>query len=89
MHIARVRGNSLGALDNWTFWTGSGWSPVETDSVRVAAGVANEYSVTPYHDGYLLVTQNTKELLSPRIVGYTSCSPTGPVRPSRRPVPDP
>ena len=78
MHIAKVTGNKLGELDNWTFWTGSGWSAAEKDSTRVMAGVSNEYSVTPYRDGYLLVTQDTNEMFSTKILGYTSCSPTGP-----------
>lgn len=76
MHIARVAGDDLAGP--WEFWTGSGWSDSETDSVRVTDGVANEYSVTPYRDGYLLVTQDTLELFSRNIVGYVSCSPTGP-----------
>ncbi len=32
----------------------------------------------PFRDGYLLVTQDTSELFSTRIVARTSCSPTGP-----------
>ena len=78
MHIARVKGDQLDRTDRWEFWTGSGWSGTETDSVRVMAGVGNEYSVTPFRDGYLLVTQDTNELFSSTVLGYTSCSPTGP-----------
>jgi hypothetical protein len=44
----------------------------------VLEGVANEHSVTSFKDGYLLVTHDTKELFSKRVVGYFSCSPTGP-----------
>ena len=79
MHIARVAGDDLTA--SWEYWTGIGWSGVETDSVRVMPGVANEYSVAPLRDGYLLVTQDTNELFSARVVGYVSCSPTGPFTP--------
>lgn len=32
----------------------------------------------PYRDGYLMVTQDTSELFSTRIVAQVSCSPTGP-----------
>jgi hypothetical protein len=76
MHVARVAGDDLTAA--WEYWNGIGWSSSETDSVRIMPGVANEYSVAPYDDGYLLVTHDTNELFSRNILAYTSCSPTGP-----------
>lgn len=78
MHVAKLLGNDLTKTKNWRYWTGSGWSKNETDSVRIMDGVANEYSVEPFHDGYLLVTQNTHEIFSNQVLGYFSCSPTGP-----------
>lgn len=80
MHIARVRGTDL--TGRWEYWTGAGWSAAETDSVAVLDGVANEYSVTRYRDGYLLITQDTNEAFSRNILAYTSCSPTGPFEPA-------
>ena len=76
-HVARIRGDDLTAKP-WEYWTGSGWSSDESASARVLEGVANEHSVTSFKDGYLLVTHDTKELFSKRVVGYFSCSPTGP-----------
>lgn len=77
MHIARVEGRSL--LGEWEYLTADGtWSSQETDSARIMDGVANEYSVTPVGDGYVLITQDTTEVLSPNIVAYRSCSPFGP-----------
>ncbi|MFI7105755.1 DUF4185 domain-containing protein [Nonomuraea sp. NPDC050227] len=77
MHLARVRGQSL--LGAWEFRTADGsWSPDETDSARIMGGVANEYSVTRVGSGYVLITHDTTEVLSPNIVAYSSCSPTGP-----------
>lgn len=76
-HVARVRGDDLTAQP-WQYWTGSAWSADETASTRVLEGVANEHSVTRWSDGYLLVTHDTKELFSKRVVGYFGCSPTGP-----------
>ncbi|MEU8222280.1 DUF4185 domain-containing protein [Kribbella sp. NPDC048915] len=76
-HVARVRGDDLTAKP-WEYWTGSGWSPDESASVRTLQGVANEHSVTRWKDGYLLVTHDTNELFSKRVLGYFSCSPTGP-----------
>ncbi|MFI6908443.1 DUF4185 domain-containing protein [Nonomuraea sp. NPDC050394] len=77
MHLARVRGESL--LGRWEFRTASGtWSPSEKDSARMMEGVANEYSVTKVGDGYVLITHDTTEALSAKIVAYSSCSPTGP-----------
>ncbi|MCW5952191.1 MAG: DUF4185 domain-containing protein [Propionibacteriaceae bacterium] len=78
MHVARVRGKDLSKVSAWQYWTGSRWSGKPGDSARVMAGVGNEYSVTPFRDGYLLVTQDTNELFSSKVLGYTSCSPTGP-----------
>lgn len=77
-HVAKVLGRDLARTQNWRYWTGEGWSKNEADSARLLAGVANEYSVTRFHDGYLMVTQDTTEAFSNRVVGYTSCSPTGP-----------
>lgn len=82
MHVARVTGDDLTAP--WEFWTGSGWSASEAASAQVMYGVANEYSVAPFGDGYLLVTHDTLELFSSNIVGYVSCSPTGPFTPIGR-----
>lgn len=77
-HVAKVLGNDLTKQQNWRYWTGQEWSKRETDSVRLLEGVSNEYSVTPYRDGYLMVTQDTREPFSNRVLGYRSCSPTGP-----------
>ncbi|MFI6736136.1 DUF4185 domain-containing protein [Nonomuraea sp. NPDC050451] len=77
MHVARVSGQSL--LGTWEFLKADGtWSPNEADSARIMSGVANEYSVTKVGSGYVLITHDTTEVLSPNIVAYTSCSPFGP-----------
>ncbi|MFI0452608.1 DUF4185 domain-containing protein [Actinomadura sp. 6N118] len=76
MHLARVRGSSL--KSRWEFYTGKGWSKREADSARVMDGVANEYSVSRLGRGYVLITQDTTELFSTKIVAYYSCSPQGP-----------
>ncbi|GAA4466093.1 DUF4185 domain-containing protein [Phytohabitans houttuyneae] len=76
LHVARVAGRDL--RGRWEFWTGSGWSTVETDSARVMEGVSNEHSVTPWRGRWLLVTQDTTELFSAKIVAYVGDSPTGP-----------
>jgi hypothetical protein len=76
LHIARVRGTDL--LGDWQYFTGNGWSSAETDSARVMDGVSNEFSVSPLGTGYVLITQDTSELLSAHVVAYFSCSPAGP-----------
>ena len=76
MHVARVSGPDL--RGQWEYWTGHGWDTDETHSARVMDGVANEYSVTAFHDGYLLLTQDTHENFSAEIKAYTSCFPNGP-----------
>jgi hypothetical protein len=79
MRVARVPGDDL--TQPWEYWTGAAWSSLEAASVRIMPGVANEYSVEPFGDGYLLVTQDTTLPFSAEIVGYVSCSPTGPFVP--------
>ncbi|GAA2210334.1 hypothetical protein GCM10009850_057930 [Nonomuraea monospora] len=77
MHVARVKGQSL--LGRWEYLKADGtWSGDEADSARVMSGVANEYSVSRVGDGYVLITHDTTEVLSPNIVAYSSCSPFGP-----------
>ena len=76
LHVARVSGTSL--LGAWRYWTGTGWSATESDSARVLTGVSNEHSVTPWCGRYLLVTQDTTELFSAKIVAYVADHPTGP-----------
>ncbi|MFG1704836.1 DUF4185 domain-containing protein [Nonomuraea sp. M3C6] len=77
MHVARVKGQSL--LGRWEFRKADGtWSRNEADSARVMSGVANEYSVSRAGSGYVLITHDTSEALSPNIVAYSSCSPFGP-----------
>lgn len=74
--VARVNGGDL--RKNWTFWDGERWAPREADAAPVASFVSNEFSVEPYRDGYLMVTQDTSEVFSTRIVAQVACSPTGP-----------
>ncbi|WP_194410851.1 DUF4185 domain-containing protein [Microbacterium cremeum] len=74
--LARVAGGDLSK--HWMYWNGTDWSPREADAVPVASYVANEFSVAPYRDGYLMVTQDTSEVFSTRIVAQVSCSPMGP-----------
>lgn len=78
MHVARVVGTDLSRP--WKYWDGQRWSPHEASSARVMDGVANEYSVAAFADGYLLITQDTHELFSSTINAYVACSPTGPFR---------
>ncbi|GAA3696488.1 hypothetical protein GCM10022224_072690 [Nonomuraea antimicrobica] len=77
MHLARVKGESL--LGRWEYRRADGtWSANEADSARVMGGVANEYSVSRVGSGYVLITHDTTEALSPNIVAYSACSPAGP-----------
>jgi hypothetical protein len=76
-YVARTEGKDALAED-WTFWNGTDWVADEASAVPVVPYVANEFSVAKFRDGYLLITQDTSELFSTRIVARTSCSPIGP-----------
>ncbi|GAA2786699.1 hypothetical protein GCM10020219_067810 [Nonomuraea dietziae] len=63
----------------WEYLKADGtWSADQADSARLMDGVANEYSVSRVKGGYVLITHDTTEILSSKIVAYTSCTPYGP-----------
>jgi fibronectin type 3 domain-containing protein len=77
--LARVPLGGLGAP--WQFWTGTTWSPRESDAARLLSGVGTAYSVTHDGDRYLLVTVDSNVGFSRSILAYTASSPTGPFGP--------
>jgi hypothetical protein len=77
MRIARVHGDDL-AGGTWQYYTPWGWTFREQNARNTLTGVANEYSVTPWGGQFLLLSQDSTEAFSGRIMGYTSCSPFGP-----------
>lgn len=78
MHLARAPRGSVSSYDQWEYAGEDGWSADPADSERLLHGIGNEYSVTPLIDGYLLVTMDTRESFSPKILTFRSCSPQGP-----------
>ena len=76
MHLARARRGAVAGP--WQFWTGNGWSQDPARSGRILWGVGNEYSVTPWGGGYLLITMDTRVPFTPAVVAYGACDPTGP-----------
>jgi hypothetical protein len=82
LHVARVRGGDLADTSRWRYYDGAQWVRDEAASARIMPNVANEISVAPFRDGYLLVTQDTSVPFSNQIVAYTSCSPEGPFVPA-------
>lgn len=78
LHLARVGAGSLTDRSRWEFRTSQGWSPDVTRSARLTDGVANELSVSPYRDGYLMVSSDTSQAFSAKINAWTACSPQGP-----------
>lgn len=77
LHVARVSGHDLGKQRAWEYWDGQGWSKSEADAAPIADHVANEVSVTPYLDGYMLITQDTSVTFSGEVYAYFSCTPWG------------
>lgn len=79
LHVARApAGDLLGA---WEYWTGEEWSPLPTTAIRLLGGVANELSVTPWDDVYLLVAQD--HAIGPDILAYRALDPWGPFEDGR------
>jgi hypothetical protein len=78
LHLAKVEGTDVTQTARWQFWTGSSWSPDPAKSARLLSDVSNELSVSPYRDGYLLITTHGGGVFSDRIDAYTACRATGP-----------
>lgn len=78
LHVAKVPAGNLTHLDRWEYLGVDGWTSDPGASTRVASGVANEVSVMPHRDGYLMISSDTSAPFSSQIVAWTACSPTGP-----------
>jgi hypothetical protein len=76
MRVARVKGDDIGS-GTWQYYTPWGWTFREQNARNTLTGIANEYSVTPWNGQFLLLSQDSTEAFSGRIMGYTSCSPFG------------
>lgn len=78
LHLARVPAGNLTDRSRWEYRTEDGWSADAADSARLTDGVANELSVSPYEDGYLMISSDTSKPFSPEINAWTACAPEGP-----------
>ncbi|WP_051866442.1 hypothetical protein [Streptosporangium roseum] len=74
MRVARVKGNDL-RVGRWQYLTPWGWTEVEDHAADTLAGIANEYSVTPWKGQFLLLSQDSTEAFSGQINAFTSCDP--------------
>jgi hypothetical protein len=80
MRVARVKGSDLSKVADWQFLDTSGgnWMRGEREATKTLTGVANEYSVTPWNGGYVLISQDSTEAFSGKIRMWHSCNPVGP-----------
>lgn len=76
-HLARVPKGELTTAP-WEYLGESGWVSDATASKRILKGVSNEFSVTKFQGRYTIVTGDTTEVLSSKIVTYRSRSLEGP-----------
>lgn len=76
-HLARVAGGDL-ADGRWEYLGDAGWSTDPAQTKRILEGVSNEFSVSRFHGRYTLVTGDSTEILSSKIVMYRSASLDGP-----------
>jgi hypothetical protein len=75
-HLARVPAGGL--LGPWQFWDGTGWSPDEARSARLASGVGTGFSVERIRGRYVLVSVEAHLPFNSAVVAYTADAPTGP-----------
>lgn len=78
LHLARVPAGTLTDRSTWEYRTKDGWNRDAGQSARLTDGVANELSVSPHEDGYVMISSDTSEPFSPDIRAWTACSPEGP-----------
>ncbi|BFP51234.1 hypothetical protein OH733_04995 [Streptomyces griseus] len=80
MRVARVKGTDLSKVDDWQFFdmAEGSWMRGEREGATSLTGIANEYSVTPWNGGFVLVSQDSTEAFSGKIRLWHSCSPYGP-----------
>jgi len=76
MVLARVPLASVGDFAAWRYFRNGNWAEDFQHVSPLAAGVANDYSVTPFGSRYLAVY--TEGGLSPRIIGRLADHPWGP-----------
>jgi hypothetical protein len=74
LSVARAPAGDV--LGPWEYWTGTEWSAAPVRAARLLGGVANELSVTPWGDGYLLIAQD--HAIGPDILAYDALDPWGP-----------
>lgn len=72
LHVARAQRGKL--LENWEYYTGTGWSPDPMASARIFVGPVN--SVTKLGDRYLLLSMTYP--FGDQILSYQATSPVGP-----------
>jgi hypothetical protein len=78
LHVARVLAGHV--MDGqWTYWTGTSWSPVAALSARLFDGAGDEMSVVRTRHGYRAVF--SKDSLSAEIDMRTARTPVGPWSP--------
>lgn len=75
-HLARARAGHLEGT--WEYFAGSGWTDDPQASVRLMAGVANQYSVLAVEGGFLLLTMDNRTPFSNRLVAYLASTVFGP-----------
>lgn len=77
MRVARVKGTDL--TGKWEYLNpgAGGWMRSEKQAANVYTGIANEYSVTPWYGGFMVVSQSSREAFSGEIKAAVSCSPHG------------
>lgn len=75
--LSRAPAESLGEITAWTYWDGSGWSPLVAGAATLFEGPPNELSVSynAYLDRWLAIHSMA---MTGRIVARTAPAPEGP-----------
>ncbi|MGQ4347965.1 hypothetical protein [Streptomyces sp. SAS_275] len=81
MHMARVKGTDLSAVSAWEFYRSDEgyWGRDESEATDLLTGVANEFSVTPWKFGFILLSHDSTEPFSNTIrIWHSQAEPFGP-----------
>lgn len=78
LYLAQAPTARLADRSRWRYWGDQGWTSADDQASALTDRVANELSVSPLRDGFLMISHETGEPFSPVINAWVSCSPEGP-----------
>lgn len=81
VRVARAPAGGLAQLSTWTYWTGSNWSPSESDATDILpaeVGPSSTFAVHQHPDGSWELTSKQFDMLGDWVAAWSAPHPWGP-----------